>query len=101
MSIESAINLGQILYYNRLWLAPCAAAQQLLYNIRETTRKIKRGYYEVEFELITENPKEYKDYQLTDKFLEITERNIRNQPEVYLWSHKRFKHRDKVPASTS
>ena len=37
MSIESAINLGQILYYNRLWLAPCAAAQQLLYNIRETT----------------------------------------------------------------
>ncbi|WP_284041416.1 lipid A biosynthesis acyltransferase [Polaribacter sp. Z014] len=62
-----------------------------------TTRKIKRGYYEVEFELITENPKEYKDYQLTDKFLEITERNIRNQPEVYLWSHKRFKHRNKVP----
>ncbi|AUC22541.1 MULTISPECIES: lysophospholipid acyltransferase family protein [Polaribacter] len=62
-----------------------------------TTRKIKRGYYEVEFELITENPKEYKNYELTDKFIEITERNIRNQPEVYLWSHKRFKHRNKVP----
>ncbi|WP_341221408.1 lysophospholipid acyltransferase family protein [Polaribacter atrinae] len=66
-----------------------------------TSRKIKRGYYEVEFELITEHPKEYKDYQLTDKFLELTERNIRNQPEVYLWSHKRFKHKDKVPKSTS
>ncbi|MCG1037739.1 lysophospholipid acyltransferase family protein [Polaribacter sargassicola] len=62
-----------------------------------TSRKIKRGYYEIEFELITENPKEYKNYELTDKFLEITERNIRNQPEVYLWSHKRFKHRNKVP----
>ena len=66
-----------------------------------TSRKIKRGYYEIEFELITEHPKEYKDYQLTDKFLELTERNIRNQPEVYLWSHKRFKHKDKVPKSTS
>lgn len=62
-----------------------------------TSRRIKRGYYEVEFELITETPKEYKNFELTDKFLEITERNIRNQPEVYLWSHKRFKHRNKVP----
>ena len=26
------------------------------------------------------------------------EKNILNQPEFYLWSHKRFKHRDKVPA---
>ncbi|PQJ72295.1 lysophospholipid acyltransferase family protein [Polaribacter butkevichii] len=62
-----------------------------------TSRRVKRGHYEVEFELVTETPKDYKDYELTDKFLEITERNIRNQPEVYLWSHKRFKHRNKVP----
>jgi KDO2-lipid IV(A) lauroyltransferase len=62
-----------------------------------TSRKIKRGYYEVEFELVTENPKEFKNFELTDKFLNITERNIKNQPEVYLWSHKRFKHRNKVP----
>ncbi|WP_299063094.1 lysophospholipid acyltransferase family protein [uncultured Polaribacter sp.] len=60
-----------------------------------TSRRVKRGYYEVEFELVTENPKAYKNYELTDQFLKITERNIRNQPEVYLWSHKRFKHRNK------
>ena len=62
-----------------------------------TSRRVKRGYYEVEFELVTETPKDYKNFELTDKFLAITERNIRNQPEVYLWSHKRFKHRNKVP----
>lgn len=62
-----------------------------------TSRKIKRGYYEIEFESITTDSKKYDDYQLTDRFLEITERNIRKNPEVYLWSHKRFKHRDKVP----
>jgi len=66
--------------------------------VNYSVRKIKRGYFEVTFEAITENPRGFKDYQVTDKYLEITERNIREQPEYYLWSHKRFKHRDKVPA---
>lgn len=60
--------------------------------INYKAKKIKRGYYETEFELITENPREHKDYEITDKFLRITERNIKEQPEFYLWSHKRFKH---------
>ena len=65
--------------------------------INYKTTKIKRGYFQVEFELITENPKEYDNYQITDKYLRITEDHIRQQPEYYLWSHKRFKHKDKVP----
>jgi len=65
--------------------------------INYVTRKIKRGYYETEFQLITDTPKEFDDYQITDKYTELTEDNIRTQPELYLWSHRRFKHRDKVP----
>ena len=65
--------------------------------INYVTRKVKRGYYETDFQLITDSPKEFKDYQITDKYTELTEKNIRLQPEFYLWSHKRFKHRDKVP----
>jgi KDO2-lipid IV(A) lauroyltransferase len=65
--------------------------------INYVARKVKRGYYEVEFQLITETPKEFKDYEITDKYTAITEQNILLQPEFYLWSHKRFKHRDKVP----
>jgi Kdo2-lipid IVA lauroyltransferase/acyltransferase len=65
--------------------------------INYVAKKVKRGYYEVTFELITETPKEFKNYELTEKYLTITEKNIRDQPEFYLWSHKRFKHRDKVP----
>ncbi len=60
--------------------------------------KIKRGYYQIEFELISETPKEVENYELTDQYLKITETYIREQPELYLWSHKRFKHKDKVPA---
>ena len=66
--------------------------------INYVTKKVKRGYYKTEFQLITENPKDFENYQITDLYTELTEKNILNQPEFYLWSHKRFKHRDKVPA---
>ncbi len=65
--------------------------------INYVTRKVKRGFYETEFQLITDTPKEFENYQITDKYLTLTEENIKMQPELYLWSHKRFKHRDKVP----
>ena len=66
--------------------------------INYITKKIKRGYYETEFQLITDTPKEFKDYEITDKYIALTEKNILEQPQLYLWSHKRFKHRDKVPS---
>jgi KDO2-lipid IV(A) lauroyltransferase len=65
--------------------------------VNYSVKKVKRGHFSVTFELITETPKMFKDYEITDKYLDITERNIQEQPEYYLWSHKRFKHRDKVP----
>ena len=60
-------------------------------------KKLKRGYYETTFETITLNPKEYKDYEITDIFLKLVEQQIYEAPEYYLWTHKRWKHRDKVP----
>ncbi|QTD38590.1 lysophospholipid acyltransferase family protein [Polaribacter batillariae] len=65
--------------------------------INYVAKKVKRGYYEIEFQLITEAPKEFKNYKITDLYTKLTEKNILDQPEFYLWSHKRFKHRDKVP----
>ena len=56
--------------------------------------KVKRGYFEVEFELVTDRPQEFEDYKITENYLKITERNIKLQPECYLWSHRRFKHRN-------
>jgi len=65
--------------------------------IHYSARKVKRGYYEAEFTLITDSPNDFKDYQITDKYITLTETEIRKNPEFYLWSHKRFKHRHKVP----
>lgn len=62
-------------------------------------KRLKRGFYETEFEVISEDPRSVDDYQITDKFFELTEDLIRKAPEYYLWTHKRWKHRDKVPES--
>ena len=65
--------------------------------VNYSIKKIKRGCYKVDLEIITETPQQFKNYEITDQYLAIVERNIREQPEYYLWSHKRFKHKDKVP----
>lgn len=62
-------------------------------------KRIKRGFYETTFETLAENPKEYKNYEITDMFFERVEQQIREAPEYYLWTHKRWKHRDKSPSS--
>lgn len=65
------------------------------------TKKIKRGYYESTFSLITNDAKKYEDYKLTDLLLEKVEEQIRAEPAYYFWTHKRFKHKDKAPISNT
>lgn len=63
--------------------------------VNYSARKVRRGYYETEFTLITETPKDLGSFEITDKYLSITEDSIKDQPAYYLWSHKRFKHKDR------
>lgn len=55
--------------------------------------KIKRGYYKTTFTTITETPKKFDNYQITDKYLKLVEQQIHKAPEYYFWTHKRWKHR--------
>lgn len=55
--------------------------------------KLKRGYYECTFKLITDTPKAFDDYRITDIFTKMLEEQIKKEPAYYLWTHKRFKHR--------
>jgi KDO2-lipid IV(A) lauroyltransferase len=59
--------------------------------------KIKRGHYKVVVDLISEFPNEYKDYKITDIYIKKLEKQIREIPEYYYWTHNRFKHKDKAP----
>jgi Kdo2-lipid IVA lauroyltransferase/acyltransferase len=56
-------------------------------------QKIGRGNYESEFILLCENPAETKTGEITAKFMKMLEERIREKPQYYLWSHRRWKHR--------
>ena len=56
-------------------------------------QKIKRGFYEASFSLITDKPNDFKNYQLTEEYIKKVEKQVTEKPEYYTWTHKRFKHR--------
>jgi len=55
--------------------------------------KIKRGVYSAEFQIITENPKDTAEFEITDKQFQILESIIRKDPAYWLWSHDRWKYK--------
>ena len=61
--------------------------------IYASINKVKRGFYEVEYSLVTDNPKEKKYGDITKDFTKRLENDIINQPQYWLWSHKRWKHK--------
>lgn len=56
------------------------------------SKKIKRGYYEVEFTTITEDASLLNPGEITDIYSALLEQLIQNKPDYWLWSHKRWKH---------
>jgi KDO2-lipid IV(A) lauroyltransferase len=58
-----------------------------------SVKRIKRGFYETTFQTLAEQPNEYKNYAITDQFLKLVEQQIHEEPQYYLWTHKRWKHR--------
>lgn len=56
-------------------------------------KKIKRGYYEASFEVLSEDVKSIPDYKISETFIRKVEQQIYEAPEFYLWTHKRWKHK--------
>lgn len=55
-------------------------------------KPIKRGYYKLEIEELTLNPRETEEGFITNALANYIEEKIQNYPANYLWSHKRWKH---------
>lgn len=55
--------------------------------------KTGRGYYQCTFVPLPGSPKDYPNFEVTDWFMDLLEQQIKEAPEYYLWTHKRFKHR--------
>lgn len=56
-------------------------------------RKVKRGYYEVDFVDLCAEPKNTEPGELTWMHTRMLEKYIRETPELWLWSHRRWKHK--------
>ncbi len=56
-------------------------------------QRIKRGYYEVKLSVFEDNPRETAEGEITRRFMKTIEEIIKEKPENWLWSHKRWKHK--------
>jgi len=56
------------------------------------TRQVRRGYYVSKAELITDKPKAEPFGKIMQTYAKLLEKQIREKPEDWLWTHKRWKH---------
>lgn len=62
--------------------------------------KVKRGYYTAEIIPLAENPSEISNFEITDAYFRLLEKQIYKQPEYYFWTHKRWKHRKEAKTTS-
>lgn len=54
-------------------------------------KRIKRGYYGLKISKLTDDASKLADNELTRLYAKHLESSIKNQPEDWMWSHKRWK----------
>lgn len=54
-------------------------------------RRIKRGYYQCSFIPMFTEPKATAEYEITNSHVQYLEKVIQNEPQYWLWSHRRWK----------
>jgi Kdo2-lipid IVA lauroyltransferase/acyltransferase len=56
--------------------------------------RLKRGYYKIYCRLLVEDPSKLTgEHEITELHVKFLEQLIREHPEQWLWSHKRWKHK--------
>lgn len=69
-------------------------AQKLNYPVvYVTVSRPKRGHYLVNAEILVSEPKSTKEGEISELHTRRLEQDIKRQPEIWLWSHRRWKHK--------
>lgn len=55
--------------------------------------RVNRGYYTAKFTILAEEPAKFLENEITNIHTKFLEDIIRKRPELWLWSHKRWKHK--------
>jgi KDO2-lipid IV(A) lauroyltransferase len=59
------------------------------YNVK----KVKRGFYEFDLTPIAKDPNQTEYGEITQHCIDILEQTINENPQYWLWSHRRWKHK--------
>jgi Kdo2-lipid IVA lauroyltransferase/acyltransferase len=62
--------------------------------IYASMKKVKRGYYEMFAEVLSEHPENTLNGEISERYIRRLEQDIISQPETWLWSHRRWKHKN-------
>lgn len=69
-------------------------AKEMNYPVLFTSiDKVKRGYYTVQFSLLTDQPLTEPDGKIIESATRLLEKQIIALPQYWLWTHKRWKHK--------
>ena len=59
-------------------------------------KKVKRGYYQINYYRIYPDGEKFAEYEVVKKFHKLLENTINKRPDNYLWSHRRWKYQHAV-----
>ncbi len=62
--------------------------------------RVRRGFYELRCEMLAEQPAELAETEVTQRYMQRLEAILLDNPNDWLWSHKRWKHRRDTPTTT-
>ncbi len=55
--------------------------------------RIKRGYYKCKYHTISLEPKQTAEFEITEAYMRVLEKEIEAAPEYWLWTHRRWKNK--------
>ncbi|MFT3930485.1 MAG: lysophospholipid acyltransferase family protein [Spongiibacteraceae bacterium] len=76
------------------YLGPQRIAEVMQYPVVYVgMTKLRRGHYSVRFEILAEPPYEKGGTTILERYIAAVERSIRAQPETWMWSNRKWKHK--------
>lgn len=77
-----------------IFVGTAKIARKLNYPIIYVSiKRPKRGYYEISSELLIQNPNSFAENEISECHTRRLERDIRENPHIWLWTHRRWKHK--------
>ncbi|MGK6340870.1 lysophospholipid acyltransferase family protein [Chryseobacterium sp. DT-3] len=59
-------------------------------------KKVKRGYYQVNYHRIYPDGEKFTEHEVVRKFHKLLENTLHKHPDNYLWSHRKWKYQESI-----